>query len=145
MELSPPLYAAYLGGFLIIIQTVLALIAGAHRGRKRKPAGYDNDVDLERKIRRHANMAEYAPIFITVLALFELIVGQTSSVFWLAVAFAISRVLHVISFSSNAGSHLVDASGSRLLFVASRMIGTGVTLISSITLGVMLLVHLSSM
>ena len=145
MELSLPLYTAYLGGFLIIIQTVLALIAGGHRGRKGKPIGYADDVDLERKIRRHANMAEYAPIFITVLALYELIVGQTSSVFWLALVFAISRILHVISFTSNAGSHMVGSKGQKRFFVVSRMVGTGFTLLSSIALGVMLLVHLSSM
>ncbi len=145
MEVNLPLYSAYLGAFLIVLQTVLAAMVGGYRGRNRKALGYDDDMRLERSVRRHANMTEYAPIFLIVLALYELIAGQSSTIFWLSVLFACSRIFHVIGFSSSAGSHLVEPKGARLLFIFSRMVGTGLTLLTSIVLGVSLAWHMSSL
>jgi len=145
MDLSVPVYSACLGAFLIALQTILAAIAGGHRGRHRKGIGYADDPVLERKVRRHANMAEYAPIFLIVVALFELIAGQTQTIFWLCVVFAVSRVFHVIGFSSSAGSHLENASGSRRLFVLARMAGAGLTLLSSLILAIALALHVATL
>ena len=63
---------------------VLAAMVGGYRGRNRKSIGHSDDAVLERKVRRHANMTEYAPIFLAVLTLYEIIAGQTTSVLWLA-------------------------------------------------------------
>lgn len=123
VEITMPVYTAYIGAFLILVQTALALSVGAYRGRNRKPIGDADDEVLARRIRRHANMTEYAPIYIAVLALYELMMGQTTTVFWMALLFAIARVLHVIGFSSSAGSHLKDLSGNRRFFVLARMVG----------------------
>ena len=145
MDISLPLYTAYLGAFLIALQTLLAGSVGGYRGRNRKGIGHENDIELERKVRRHANMTEYAPIYLTVLALFEIIAGQTTAILWLSALFAVARLFHAIGFSSSAGSHLVDADGGRRLFVLSRMIGAGLTLILSLALAVMLVLHLTSL
>ncbi|MGF1456934.1 MAG: MAPEG family protein [Alphaproteobacteria bacterium] len=145
MDLNLPLYSASLGAFLIALQTILAAMVGGYRGRNRKAFGYDNDVVLERSVRRHANMAEYAPIFLIVLTLYELLAGQTASVFWLGTLFAVGRVFHVIGFSSAAGSHLVEAKGARLLFVFSRMLGAGLTLVLSLALAVFLAWQVSTL
>ncbi len=145
MEVYPPIYTAYLGAFLIALQTFLAASVGGYRGRKRKGIGHDNDMVLERRVRRHANMTEYAPIFLIVLGLFELLAGQTSVVLWLGAVFAVGRVSHVIGFSSSAGSHLVDAKGGRLAFVMARMLGAGLSLLASLALAGLLAWHLSTM
>ena len=71
--------------------------------------------------------------------------GQTTSVFWMALLFAISRILHVIGFSSSAGSHLQNLSGNRRLFLLSRMVGAGLTLILSFAIGVMLFLQLNAL
>lgn len=144
MEVYAPIYTAYLGAFLITLQTFLAASVGGYRGRKRKGIGHDNDMVLERRVRRHANMTEYAPVFLIVLGLFELLAGQTSAILWLGVAFAVGRVSHVIGFSSSAGSHLVDAKGGRLAFVIARMLGAGLSLLTSLTLAGLLAWHLST-
>lgn len=89
-------------------------------------------------------MTEYAPIYIAVLALYELMSGQTSMVFWMALLFAIGRVLHAIGFSSSAGSHMQDVSGTRRLFLLARMLGTFLTLILSFAIGGMLILRLSA-
>lgn len=145
MELNLPLYSAYLGAFLIALQTLLAARVGGYRGRNRKGVGHKDDMALERMVRRHANMTEYAPIFLTVLALYEIIAGQTAVILWLASLFAAARVFHVIGFSSSAGSHLDDARGFRLVYVFSRMAGAGLTLLTSLAVAGCLIWDLSSL
>ena len=145
MEPNLPIYSAYLGAFLIALQTLLAASVGGYRGRNRKGIGHQDDATLERKVRRHANMTEYAPIFLVVLALYEILAGQISSVLWLGVVFAVARMAHVIGFSSSAGSHLENAQGGRLGFVYARMLGAGLTLISSLVLAGFLISHLVSL
>ena len=145
MEITMPIYTAYMAAFLIIVQTGLAASVGGYRGRNRKPIGDADDAVLARRIRRHANMTEYAPIYISVLALYELMMGQTTTVFWMALLFVIARVLHVIGFSSSAGSHLEDVSGNRRFFLLARMLGAGVTLLLSFAIGVMLILALNAL
>ncbi|MEL6860547.1 MAG: MAPEG family protein [Pseudomonadota bacterium] len=145
MDLNLPLYSAYLGAFLITLQTLLAASVGGYRGRNRKGVGHEDDIILERRVRRHANMTEYAPIFLTVLAIYEILAGQTSTILVLAIVFAAARLFHVIGFSSSAGSHLVDAKGGRAWFVYSRMLGAGFTLLSSLALAGLLVAHLASL
>lgn len=145
MELNLPLYSAYLGAFLIVLQTLLAATVGLYRGRNRKGIGHQDDATLERKIRRHANMTEYAPLYLSVLALYELIAGQSAVILWLAIAFAAGRLLHAIGFSSLAGSHLDGAQGPRFLFVLARMIGTALTLLPSFAVAGFLVGHLTKL
>ena len=145
MDLNLPLYSAYLGAFLIALQTLLAASVGGYRGRNRKAIGNADDMVLERRVRRHANMTEYAPIFLTVLALYEIIAGQITAILALAVVFAVARLFHVIGFSSSAGSHLENTGGGRRVFVLSRMIGAGFTLLTSLALAGFLVAHLSSL
>ncbi|MEL7110236.1 MAG: MAPEG family protein [Pseudomonadota bacterium] len=144
MDPSLPLYSAYLGAFLIMLQTVLAALVGGYRGRNRKSIGHSDDATLERKVRRHANMTEYAPIFLAVLTLYEIIAGQTVIILSLAIVFALARLFHMIGFSSSAGSHLEQAAGGRLMFVFARMLGAGLTLLSSLALAGFLIWHLTS-
>ena len=145
MEITMPLYTAYMAAFHSIVHTALAASVGGYRGRNRKPIGDADDEVLARRIRRHANMTEYAPIYIVVLALYEFMVGQTTIVYWMALLFAIARVLHVIGFSSSAGSHLKDLSGNRRFFLLARMVGAGLTLILSLAIGVMLILALNAL
>lgn len=145
MDLNLPLYSAYLGAFLIALQTLLAASVGGYRGRNRKGVGHADDMVLERRVRRHANMTEYAPIFLTVLALYEVIAGSSSLILWLAVLFALARISHVIGFSSEAGSHLVEAKGNRQVFLLARMIGAGLTLLTSLALAGSLVWHLTTL
>jgi hypothetical protein len=72
-------------------------------------------------------------------------VGQTTTVFWMALLFAIARMLHVIGFSSSAGSHLKNFTGNRRFFLLYRMVGTGLTLILSFTIGIMLILALNAL
>lgn len=145
MHLHLPIITTYLGAFLLGLQTILAFRVGSYRNRTRKGVGHENDTVLERRVRRHANMAEYAPIFLIVLALFEMIAGQTNVITWLAGLFAVSRIFHAIGFSSSAGSHLVGLEDKKYFFPLTRAIGAISSMILSLALALFLAFRLLTM
>lgn len=138
--LNQPIYAALLGGALLTVQIILMLSVGMYRTSVKKGVGVDGDMKLERLVRRHGNLAENTAIFIVVLALYELLFGQTGLAFWTALLFAVARSMHIIGFSSNAGSHLADAESAGRIFVIMRASGAGLTAISSAALAIALLI-----
>lgn len=133
--LTPPIYAALLGGTLLTAQIVLMLTVGMYRNNSGKGVGVDGDMTLERLVRRHGNLAENAAIFLSVLTLYELLFGQTMIAGASALVFLLARTMHVIGFSSASGSHLVDAKGAGKGYVLMRAAGAGLTALSSLCLG----------
>jgi len=136
--INAPIYAAILGGAMLVLQNALMLNVGLYRTGLKKGVGVDGDVKLERLVRRHGNLAENAAIFVLVLALYELLFGQTGLVFWTAIFFAIARSLHVLGFSSLAGSHLIGAEGGGKLFLLMRASGATLSAATSVVLGLSL-------
>ncbi len=122
-----PIYSAALGAFLIVLQVALMLSVGFHR-TKGQFIGVGEDKDLERKVRRHGNLAENSGLFLVVIALFEMLVGQTTYVLVLCLVFAVARLLHALGFSSLAGSHGEDLTGGRKAFAGMRAMGAFGTL-----------------
>lgn len=117
-----PLYTAALGAFVIVLQVALMLSVGMHRTRGQF-IGIGDDRDLERKVRRHGNLAENSGLFLVVIALLEMLVGQTTYVLVLCLAFAGARAFHALGFSSMAGSHGDDLTGARRAFAGMRALG----------------------
>ncbi len=128
-----PLYSAILGAFLVVLQVGLMLSVGLHRS-KGQFIGNGDDRDLERKVRRHGNLAENSGLFLVVIALLEILVGQTTYVFALCILFAAARLLHALGFSSLAGSHGEDLSGGRKAFAGMRALGAMGTLLTAVGL-----------
>jgi uncharacterized membrane protein YecN with MAPEG domain len=135
MTLNMPVYAGLLGGTLIVVQNILMLNVGLYRTNQKKGVGVDGDVTLERRVRRHGNLAENAAIFVIVLALYELLLGQTAMALLAAVVFAVARLLHVAGFASEAGSHLIGAQGGNKIFVLMRAGGAGLSALASLVIG----------
>ena len=135
-----PLFSALIGGALLTLQTVLMLSVGMHRTKVAQGVGIGHDMTLERLVRRHGNLAENGAMFVIVLALFELSFGRTPFLLVVGCVFLAARLFHAIGFTSNAGSHLIDAQGSRRVFVLMRMAGAMLTALSTLTLGVWLIV-----
>lgn len=121
-----PLYTAALGAFLIVLQTALMLSTGLYRTRGIF-VGMGGDRTMERLVRRHGNLAENAGLFLTVIALLELLIGQSMLVAGLCLAFALARTLHAAGFSSLAGSHGERLAGARRLFLYARSSGAFLT------------------
>lgn len=126
-----PIYTAALGAFLIVLQVVLMLAVGTRR-LKGPIIGTGDDRDMERRVRRHGNLAENAGLFLAVLAIYELLVGQTAYLFGLCVLFAVARLSHAAAFSSLAGSHGEDLTGGRKIFQLFRAVGAFGTLLTAL-------------
>ena len=136
--LTPPVYSAVLAGTLLSLQSVLMLTVGMYRSGVGKGVGVDGDMKLERLVRRHGNLAENSAIFLVVLTLYELLKGADPFALIVGVVFLSARMLHVMGFSSDAGSHLVEVGGARRIYVLMRASGAGLTALCSIALGLTL-------
>ncbi|MEM8795639.1 MAG: MAPEG family protein [Pseudomonadota bacterium] len=117
-----PIISASLGAFLIIIQQILLMNVGMHRTKHAVGVGTGSDAHLERKIRRHGNLAENAAIFLILLALMEMYGTSAALVAGFAIAFATARILHVFAFMRLSGSH--EPSGFFSLLRALGAFGT---------------------
>ena len=138
------MYSPWLAAYLLILQMLLMLAVGMYRTQKLKGMGVQDDLTLERIVRRHGNLAENAGVFIASIALLELQTGSTRLVFSLCLVFAIARTLHAIGFSSSAGSYKLDSQGLDRLFLGARAIGALSTAFSGIVCGFALAIALAS-
>ncbi|GAB5487731.1 MAG: hypothetical protein Pars2KO_13010 [Parasphingorhabdus sp.] len=127
-----PIYAAAAGAFLVILQALLMVTVGAYRGKSGISLGGGDDPALERKIRRHGNLAENAGLFVAVLALAEMTVVPNIVVQYIAIAFVVARISHAIALSSEAGA---QGGGGSKFFVVARVIGAMGTFLSFVVLG----------
>ncbi|MBE9077804.1 MAPEG family protein [Romeria aff. gracilis LEGE 07310] len=138
--MTVPVVSATVAAVLIILQQSLMIAAGMHRTKVGISAGVGNDANLERKVRRHGNLAENAALFVATLALAELCDIPKPVVAGFGSIFILSRMLHVFGFSSLAGSHLAEGSKA---FLVMRAIGAGGTFLTGIVLGVFLVFSLA--
>ena len=129
-----PIITALTGSIVIIFPQILFLNTGLHRTSTGIGVGHGDDQNLQRKSRRHGNLAENSAIFLLLLALLELRVATAEPVLIAASTFVAARVFHAISFASLAGSH-TNGQGSGI-FVILRALGAFGTVLSGIGVGV---------
>ena len=72
-----PIYSTWLAAYLIVLQQLLMFAVGVDRTKKKQGTGFQNDITLERIVRRRGNLAENAGIFIASITLLELQTGST--------------------------------------------------------------------
>jgi uncharacterized membrane protein YecN with MAPEG domain len=63
------------------------------------PLGTGGDEEMEQRVRVHANLAEWAPIFLILLLLSELGQAPATLLHGAGVAFLIGRMLHAVGLS----------------------------------------------
>ena len=118
---------------------------GMHRAKKMQGMGVQNDLKLERLVRRHGNLAENAGVFIAAVVVLELITGPTTLVLGLCLVFGLARTLHAIGFSSPYGAYkLSEAKGAGAIFMASRAVGAGLSGLSGIVCGIAVLIAIAT-
>lgn len=137
--MTAPIISAYAGGLLIIMQGILMVLTGLHRAKAGINLGLGDDPVMERKVRRHGNLAENAGLFVAVLAIAEMTVVPHQTIMIIAIVFLVARLFHAIALSTEAGSH--GADGGKI-FVAGRALGAFGTLGSFLALGGFLLLGL---
>ena len=127
-----PIYSAAAGAILIILQAILMVMVGLHRVKSGVNLGVGEDPALERKIRRHGNLAENAALFIVVLALAEMTIVPNNVIRIIAITFIVARLFHAIALSTEAGA---QGTKSGKIFVAMRVLGASGTLLCFLALG----------
>lgn len=133
--MSFPEISAIAAAVLIVMQMGLMLSVGLHRVGAGINIGYGEDQNLERKIRRHGNLAENSALFLIALALAELVGAPTFYLTILAALFVFARASHAVALSSLSGSH--KPAGP--IFPALRALGAFGTVGSGIGVAVVLL------
>ena len=133
--MTVPIVSALVAAAIIILQQVLMFTVGIHRAQASIGVGFGDDQNLERKIRRHGNLAENAAIFVATLALAEMVGVPQLIVLGFGGVFVVGRLLHAVGMGSLSGSHLADGGA---LFKGMRAMGAFATLFSGIGLGAVL-------
>ena len=134
--MTAPLITALVAATIIILQQLLMLTVGLHRAQAGIGVGVGDDQNLERKVRRHGNLAENSALFIATLALAEMLGAPQAIVMGFGAAFVGARVFHALGMGSLSGSHLADGGA---IFRTMRALGAFGTLLSGIGLGAYLI------
>ena len=87
----------------VMLFLLLSLRVVLHRRSQKIGVGTGGDPALARKVRVHANFAEYVPLALLLLGLLE-VVGSPSILIWVcASALLLGRVLHAAGLGRSAG------------------------------------------
>jgi uncharacterized membrane protein YecN with MAPEG domain len=102
--LQPPRIALLFACLHALLYLLLSLRVVLHRRSARIGVGTGGDPALTRKVRVHANFAEYVPLALLMLALLEL-VGSPARLLWIfGAALLLGRVLHAWGLGGSAGA-----------------------------------------
>lgn len=96
-----PVTTAFVAVFLGLMQYALMLTVGLARGPAGVSLGDGGNEVLLRKMRRHGNLAENAPIFLILLGLLEVTGGSATIVTWIGGVFLVARISHAIALSTS--------------------------------------------
>jgi uncharacterized membrane protein YecN with MAPEG domain len=94
-----PITAIYAAPLAVIGMT-LAARAGGLRGKLGIPTGDGGNADLLQRARAHANFAEYVPLILVLMALYELNGGASAWLHGLGVALLAARIVHPFGMAS---------------------------------------------
>jgi hypothetical protein len=102
---------AFYAGCLALLFVVLSWRTISHRRSQRIEIGDGDDREMLRRMRVHANCAEYAPIALLIIALTE---SMSASIIWLHVLGAtllVGRVIHAWGLSQSPHNFRLRVGG----------------------------------
>lgn len=104
--------SAVFASVIVILLLVLSSRVVLFRLKYRKGLGVTEDRDFQVAVRAQANLVEYAPIALILLAIGELNGLSTQVVYWAGMALVVGRVLHAWGMhSGRGGTHWARFSG----------------------------------
>ena len=108
-------FAAVIG----ILLLVLSFQVVRFRLKYGKGMGVTDDRDFEAAVRAHANLVEYAPLGLIMLALAELNGVAGGLVYWTGMALVVGRILHAWGIiNGRGGPHKARMAGIVLTWLA---------------------------
>ncbi len=125
-----PVLAALTAFSISIIFVILSIRVTMVRQKKNVDFGIGDDLTLERVVRAHGNLVESAPIFLILLILLEMRVGESLVVMTLGIAYVIGRLIAM--FASFAPQQILPARIVTMLVSNLSILVTGIMLIREI-------------
>jgi len=119
-----PITALY-AGILALILIALAINVTMHRVKLRVPLGDGGSVEMRRMIRLHGNAAEYIPLAIVLMAIYELNGGAHTALHAVGIALIVARVAQTLGMWSTDATNI------------GRQFGQGLTWLTLIALAVL--------
>jgi len=107
------LYAAILGLLLVVLSARVILLRRTYR----VGVGTGEKRDLERAIRVHGNLTEYAPFALILILLLEMQGSPPGLIHLLGAALVVARLLHAFGLSKHAGPSVGRLAGMTLTFL----------------------------
>lgn len=108
-------FAAVTGLLLLVLSTHVVRF----RLKYQKGMGVTDDRDFEAAVRAHANLVEYAPLGLLMLALAELNGVSGQLVYWAGMALVVGRILHAWGMiNGRGGTHKARMAGIVLTWLA---------------------------
>lgn len=102
-----------------ILLLVLSIQVVKFRLKYRKGLGVTEDRDFEAAVRAHANLVEYAPLALIMLAIAELNGVASGLIYWTGMALVVGRILHAWGMiNGRGGPHKARMVGILLTWLA---------------------------
>jgi len=109
------IFAAVLGLLLL----VLSMLVVRYRLKFKKGLGVSEDRGFQATVRAQANLIEYAPLALIMLAVAELNGVPSTLVYWTGMGLVAGRLLHAFGMiNGQGGPHLARMAGILLTWLA---------------------------
>ena len=112
------IFTTILSAFMIILSVrVLDLRRSPVTKFLHKPNRIIDDETLQRSIRGHGNLVEYAPLFLILMLVLELSEAPQTQLYFSGIVFTVGRLMHGIVFSFMRRNIFLRIGGIALTFV----------------------------
>jgi len=114
----PITITALYAGILGLLMTALAINVTVHRARLHVQIGDGGNPQMQRMIRLHGNAAEYLPLGLILMGLYELDGGLHPALHAAGIALIVGRVLHVWGMWNTVETNFGRVTGPTLTWIA---------------------------
>ena len=112
------IFATILSSFMILLSIrVLDLRGSPVTKFLHKPNSVVDDKTLQRSIRGHGNLVEYAPLFLILMLVLELSGAPQMQLYFSGIIFTLGRLMHGIAFSFMKQNMFLRIGGMTFTFV----------------------------
>ena len=109
---------ALYAGILALIVITLAINVTVHRVKLRVPLGDGGNVEMRRMIRLHGNAAEYIPLALVLMAIYELNAGSHTALHVIGIALIAGRVVQTLGMWATDQTNIGRQIGQSLTWLS---------------------------
>lgn len=113
----PVTITAFYGAILALLVTALAVNVTMHRAKLKVQIGDGGNPQMLRMIRLHGNAAEYVPLAVLLMGLYELDGGMHIALQVAGIALIVGRLLHIWGMWNSADVNFGRAAGPTVTWV----------------------------